>query len=119
MKATVREFLGECDDPRTGKERLRILLEIAYRRVRQGSAKHLEMLLDRGWDKAKQGVEMGGSLSLSEAIEKARNRAAASPANGNSDTETAQQAEKVSDAPATEAAESPRSPVGRVTRIVM
>jgi len=119
IKAEAREFLSECDDPKTGKARLRVLLEIAYRRARQGSAKHLEMLLDRGWGKPLQGIDLDARLDFTDSLTRIRERqrqlADAAPAqtgsglepqNGHATRATVEQAEEIPETPVAPAGES-------------
>jgi hypothetical protein len=122
IKAEAREFLSECDDPRTGKARLRVLLEIAYRRARQGSAKHMEMLLDRGWGKPLQGIDLDARVDFTDALTRIRERQmrqSAAPEqiggepekpNGHASSTTIEQAEEISETPAV--------PAERIKRVV-
>jgi hypothetical protein len=124
IKAEARDFLSECDDPRTGKARLRVLLEIAYRRARQGSAKHLEMLLDRGWGKPLQGIDLDARVDFTDALTRIRERerqrqiadgataeANGEKPNGHATAATIEQAEEISEAPAV--------PAERIKRVVV
>ena len=53
IKAAVREF-GEEIGNREEKTRFRMWLETAHRMARQGSPKHLELLLAYGWHRPLQ-----------------------------------------------------------------
>lgn len=53
LKAAVREFADEVD-PKRKKSRLRAWMETADRMARQGSSKHLELLLAYGWHRPLQ-----------------------------------------------------------------
>jgi hypothetical protein len=124
IKAEARDFLSECDDPKTGKARLRVLLEIAYRRARQGSAKHMEMLLDRGWGKPLQGIDLDARVDFTDALTRIRERqrqlAGTEPTlpsgepekqNGHASQATVDEAQEISEAPAL--------PAERVKRVVV
>jgi hypothetical protein len=123
IKVEAREFLSECDNPKTGKARLRVLLEIAYRRARQGSAKHMEMLLDRGWGKPLQGIDLDARVDFTDALTRIRERQrrqSATPEqiggepekpNGHASPMAVEQAEEISEAPVV--------PAGRVKRVVV
>lgn len=52
LKLAVRDFAGEALD--NNKSRLQQWLETADRRARQGSVKHLELLLAYGWGRPLQ-----------------------------------------------------------------
>jgi hypothetical protein len=52
LKLAVREFAGELLD--NGKPRLLVWLENACKMARQGSSKHLELLLAYGWGRPLQ-----------------------------------------------------------------
>jgi hypothetical protein len=59
LREFVREFAAEnTDDSKIDKTRLRIWLEIADRRARQGSVKHLELLLAYGYGRPVEKVEL-------------------------------------------------------------
>lgn len=94
IKRELREFSEEIDT-KTGKSRLRVWLEICDRRARQGSAKHLEMLLDRGWGKPLQGVELDARLDFTDTLTRIRARSlqlpapTPAPANGAAAAQTA------------------------------
>lgn len=76
LKEEVRAFAGEAD-PKIRKTRLRQWLEICDRRARQGSPKHLEMLLAYGWGRPTTPLEHSGGIDLREALREARERAQA------------------------------------------
>src|SRR5229473_4519150 len=67
LKAAVREFADE-EDPKLRKTRLRQWLEMADRRARQGSPKHLEMLLAYGWGRPSQSIEMDANVSYRDIL---------------------------------------------------
>lgn len=67
LKAEVRAFADEAD-PKIRKTRLRVWLEMADRRARQGSPKHLEMLLAYGWGKPPQSIEMDATFCYTDAL---------------------------------------------------
>lgn len=71
LKETVRAFADE-PDPKTAKTRLRQWLEMADRRARQGSPKHLEMLLAYGWGRPNQSLEVDTGVNYTEALTKMR-----------------------------------------------
>jgi hypothetical protein len=102
LKAEVREFADE-EDPKLRKTRLRQWLEMADRRARQGSPKHLEMLLAYGWGRPSQAIELDAKFSYTDEITKMRERRegralpAATPGNGHSDAQTAQAAAAMPD----------------------
>jgi hypothetical protein len=87
LKAEVRAFADE-EDPRLRKTRLRQWLEIADRRARQGSPKHLEMLLSYGWGRPSQQLELEANLNFTDALTKMREKRSGLPvaASGNGDT---------------------------------
>lgn len=103
LKAEVREFADE-QDPKLRKTRLRQWLEMADRRARQGSPKHLELLLAYGWGRPSQAIELDAQFSYTDAITRMRERrgahlALALPASGNghADAQTAQAAAQMPD----------------------
>ena len=63
----VRELLAE-EDPKKRKTKARLLVEQAYARALRGSARHLQILLDRAEGKPRQSLELtggdGGPVSL-------------------------------------------------------
>jgi hypothetical protein len=65
LKAEVRAFADEAD-PKTSKTRLRVWLEMADRRARQGSPKHLEMLLSYGWGKPSESIKLDADIKQKE-----------------------------------------------------
>lgn len=73
LQAMVQAFAAEINT-RAGKIRLIAWLETADRLIRQGSARHLAIMLDRGWGKAVQPLEHGGCINLTDIISKARQR---------------------------------------------
>jgi hypothetical protein len=120
LKAEVRAFADE-QDPKLRKSRLRQWLEMADRRARQGSPKHLEMLLAYGWGRPPQALEHSGTLNLAEILDKARRRAesAALPAlptstDGHCEAQAGQDAGAAQDG-----AERPAIEHGPIKRIVV
>lgn len=73
LRAEVRAFSDEAD-PKIRKRRLRQWLEICDRRARQGSPKHLEMLLAYGWGRPAQAIELDANVNYGDALNKARER---------------------------------------------
>ncbi len=68
MKAAVREFADEFDT-KIGKSRFRQWLEQADRRARQGSSKHLELLLAYGWGRPlQQQINLNADLTQEQRI---------------------------------------------------
>ncbi|MFI5056900.1 MAG: DUF5681 domain-containing protein [Candidatus Acidiferrales bacterium] len=142
LKAEVRQFADE-QDPKLRKTRLRQWLEMADRRARQGSPKHLELLLAYGWGRPSQAVELEANLNYTDALTSMRAKrlaeadqtirqyfltpglAAVSPTNGHSDPETAQAAASMPEQDVTAAREDdterPAQPAveqGPVKRVV-
>lgn len=76
LKAEVRAFADEAD-PKIRKTRLRQWLEICDRRAKQGSPKHLEMLLAYGWGRPTTPLEHSGEIDLRSVLAEARKRAEA------------------------------------------
>lgn len=127
LKAEVRAFADESD-PKIRKTRLRVWLEMADRRARQGSPKHLEMLLAYGWGRPSQAIEMDANVNYAEILDKvrkARERAEAPdaflpvPTRGSSDAQTAPAATARTGQDS--AREDPEQPMlrGPIKRIVM
>jgi hypothetical protein len=79
LKAEVRAFADE-EDPKLRKTRLRQWLEMADRRARQGSPKHLEMLLSYGWGRPSQAIEVEGDFNFTDALTSMRAKKAAEEA---------------------------------------
>lgn len=73
LKAEVRAFADE-EDPKLRKTRLRQWLEMADRRIRQGSPKHLEIVLGYGWGRPSQSVELDANVNYGDVLDKARKR---------------------------------------------
>jgi hypothetical protein len=73
LKAEVRAFAEEAD-PKTQKTRLRVWMEMADRRARQGSPKHLELLLAYGWGKPSQAIEVDADLSYHDILTSVRRK---------------------------------------------
>lgn len=107
LKAEVRAFADEAD-PKIRKTRLRVWLEMADRRARQGSPKHLEMLLAYGWGKPPQSIEMDATFNYTDALTRMKdarrrleeNRAglpATAPTNGHTDAQMALLASRLPD----------------------
>jgi hypothetical protein len=67
LKPEIRAFADEAD-PKTGKTRFRVWLEMADRRARQGSPKHLEMLLAYGWGRPNQALEIESGVNFTQAL---------------------------------------------------
>lgn len=129
LKAEVRAFADE-PDPKTTKTRLRQWLEMADRRARQGSPKHLELLLAYGWGRPSQAIELDADINYTDALTSMRAKKLAeadqtirqyfattqglpmvAPENGHSTPQEAQAAAHEDDAPAIEegrAASAPR-----------
>jgi len=97
---------------------------IRLRESAQGSAKHLEMLLDRGWGKPLQGIDLDARLDFTDTLtrikERQRQLADATPAqmgsemekpNGHATRATVEQAEEISEAPVV--------PAERIKRVVV
>ncbi len=101
LKEQVRAFADE-QDPKIRKTRLRQWLEMADRRARQGSPKHLEILLAYGWGKPSQAIEVEGNFSYTDALTSMRTKKLAEadqiisqyfhsmPGNGHAATQTPQ-----------------------------
>jgi uncharacterized protein DUF5681 len=73
LKAEVRAFADE-EDPKVRKTRLRQWFEMADRRARQGSPKHLELLLAYGWGRPSQAIELDANVSYHDVLVKAKER---------------------------------------------
>jgi len=67
LKAEVRSFADE-QDPKIRKTRLRQWLEMADRRARQGSYKHLELLLSYGWGKPQESINLSAEFVHAYAV---------------------------------------------------
>jgi hypothetical protein len=116
LKAEVRAFADE-QDPKLRKTRLRQWLEMADRRARQGSPKHLEMLLAYGWGRPSQQIELDGNINYHDVLASVRRKRelaeadqtisqyfhskpalpAPLPTNGHTDSETAKVATNMPD----------------------
>lgn len=115
LKAELRAFADESD-PKVRKTRLRVWLEMADRRARQGSPKHLELLLAYGWGRPNQALEVETTFNYTDSLTKmkeARRRLeehrvalpAATPANGHSAPQEAQAAALLPDQAVSQARE--------------
>lgn len=119
LKAAVREFADEAD-PKIRKTRLRVWLEICDRRARQGSPKHLEMLLAYGWGRPTTPLEHSGGIDLSKVLEEARRRSPLPeemPTDGSSDAQTAPVATATEEQDS--AREIPEQPAIKPKRIIV
>lgn len=70
-----RDFMHEIDNPNVPKTRLRKLQEVCHRKAMQGSVRHAEICLDRGWGKPTayiESVSLHGNLA--DTISAARKR---------------------------------------------
>jgi hypothetical protein len=65
LRQDVREFANE-EDPQVRKTRFRQWLEMADRRARQGSVKHLELLWAYGWGRPTQSIDLNTTILTPE-----------------------------------------------------
>ncbi len=70
----VKAILDETDPKLQKTEAQRILMEQAYRRARQGSIRHLELLIAYAEGRPKQGIELETKVNYHDALVKAKER---------------------------------------------